>query len=167
MCKPLWPPRLWRRSGRFWRPRPRLHTHWSDSSQGVERAWVRVAREAVGPADGQVVPQQWLAHTTAPTVRSDDRRRLDLVVYGATPLFFVSHAFLRPRGTRGPCATKPTHYQAARGQGGASAPPRGARAALARARHQGRRREATRAGRQRKRAARRLRGAPTTALPRQ
>ena len=51
----------------------------------VERAWVRVAREAVGP-DGQVVPQQWLAHTTAPNVRSDDRRRLDLVVYGATPL---------------------------------------------------------------------------------
>ena len=31
----------------------------------VERAWVRVAREAVGP-EGQVVPQQWLAHTTAP-----------------------------------------------------------------------------------------------------
>ena len=51
----------------------------------VERAWVRVAREAVGP-HGQVVPQQWLAHTTAPNVRSDDRRRLDLVVYGATPL---------------------------------------------------------------------------------
>ena len=52
----------------------------------AERAWVRerVAREAVGP-DGQVV-QQWLAHTTAPNVRSDDRRRLDLVVYGATPL---------------------------------------------------------------------------------
>ena len=53
------------------------------------------------------------------------------------------------------------------GQGGASAPPRGARAALARARHQGRRREATQAGRQRKRAVRRLRGAPTSALPRQ
>ena len=50
----------------------------------VERAWVRVAREAVGP-DGQVVPQQWLAHTTAPGIRPDDRRRLDLVVYGATP----------------------------------------------------------------------------------
>ena len=49
----------------------------------VERAWVRVAREAVG-AEGQVVPQQWLAHTTAPDVPSDDRRRLDLVVYGAT-----------------------------------------------------------------------------------
>ena len=39
----------------------------------VERAWVRVAREAVG-AEGQVVPQQWLAHTTAPDVPSDDRR---------------------------------------------------------------------------------------------
>ena len=49
----------------------------------VERAWVRVAREAVG-AEGQVVPQQWLAHTTAAGVPADDRRRLDLVVYGAT-----------------------------------------------------------------------------------
>ena len=49
----------------------------------VERAWVRVAREAVGP-EGQVVPQQWLAHTTAPGVQPQDRRRLDLVVYGAT-----------------------------------------------------------------------------------
>ena len=47
----------------------------------VERAWVRVAREAVG-AEGQVVPQQGLAHTTAPDVSSDDRKRLDLVVYG-------------------------------------------------------------------------------------
>ena len=41
-----------------------------------ERAWVRVAREAVG-ADGQVVPQQWLCATTAPGVAPDDRRRLD------------------------------------------------------------------------------------------
>ena len=41
----------------------------------VERAWVRVAREAVG-ADGQVVPQQWLSNTTAPGVAPDDRRRL-------------------------------------------------------------------------------------------
>ena len=45
----------------------------------VERAWVRVAREAVG-AEGQVVPQQWLVHTTAPGVRAEDRRRLDLVI---------------------------------------------------------------------------------------
>ena len=51
----------------------------------VERAWCRVAREAVGP-EGHVVPQQWLAHTTAPGAASDDRRRLDLVIYGATPL---------------------------------------------------------------------------------
>ena len=29
--------------------------------------------------------------------------------------FFHPHAFLRPRGTRGPCATKPTHYRVARG----------------------------------------------------
>ena len=45
----------------------------------IERAWARVAREAVGP-DGQVVPQQWLSHTTAAGVLADDRRRLDLVV---------------------------------------------------------------------------------------
>ena len=51
----------------------------------LERAWVRVAREPLG-ADGQVVPQQWLAHTTAPNVDPADRRRLDLVIYGATPL---------------------------------------------------------------------------------
>ena len=49
----------------------------------LELAWVRVAREAVG-AEGQVVPQQWLVHTTAPGVRADDRRRLDVVIYGAT-----------------------------------------------------------------------------------
>ena len=42
----------------------------------VERAWVRVAREAVG-SDGQVIPQQWLVRTTAPGVPADDRRRLD------------------------------------------------------------------------------------------
>ena len=51
----------------------------------VERAWVHVAREAVGP-EGQVVPQQWLAHTTAPGVPPGNRRRLKLVIYGATPL---------------------------------------------------------------------------------
>ena len=51
----------------------------------VEQAWVRVAREAVGP-EGRVVPQQWLARTTAPGVQPDDRRRLDLVVYGASRL---------------------------------------------------------------------------------
>ena len=49
----------------------------------VERAWVQVAREAVGP-EGRVVPQQWLSRTTAPRVHPDDRRRLDFVVYGAT-----------------------------------------------------------------------------------
>ena len=43
---------------------------------------VRVAREAMG-SEGQVVPQQWLAHTTAPHVGTQDRRRLDLVVHGA------------------------------------------------------------------------------------
>ena len=43
----------------------------------VERAWIRVAREAVGP-EGHIVPQPWLAHTTAPRVEPTDRRRLDL-----------------------------------------------------------------------------------------
>ena len=51
----------------------------------LEHAWVRIAREAVGP-EGQVVPQQWLACTSARDVDPADRRRLDLVVYGATPL---------------------------------------------------------------------------------
>ena len=51
----------------------------------VERAWVRVAREAVG-ADGRVVPQQWIASLHLPGVSSTNRRRLDLVTYGAAPL---------------------------------------------------------------------------------
>ncbi|CAE6921553.1 unnamed protein product, partial [Symbiodinium sp. KB8] len=56
---------------------------WPDvAAKVVERAWVRMAREA--GAEGQVVPQQWLAHTTATGVPADDRRRLDLVVYEAT-----------------------------------------------------------------------------------
>ena len=46
----------------------------------LQRAWIRVAREAVG-ADGRVVPQQWLAATTAPGVSSHDRHRLDLVIH--------------------------------------------------------------------------------------
>ena len=49
----------------------------------LERAWVRVAQEAVA-AEGRVVPQQWLARTTAPGVAPDYRRRLDLVIYGAS-----------------------------------------------------------------------------------
>ena len=49
----------------------------------LEQAWVRVCREGLG-GEGRVVPQQWLARATAPGVRADDRRRLDLVVYGAT-----------------------------------------------------------------------------------
>ena len=43
----------------------------------IEQAWVRVARGALGP-EARVVPQQWLAHTTAPGVAADDRRRLDI-----------------------------------------------------------------------------------------
>ena len=49
----------------------------------VERAWIAVCRDAVGP-EGHVVPQQWLTHTSAPGVLASDRRRLDLVVYGAS-----------------------------------------------------------------------------------
>ena len=33
-----------------------------------------------------MVPRQWLVNTTAPGVAPDDRRRLDLVIYGAAPL---------------------------------------------------------------------------------
>ena len=41
----------------------------------VEQAWLAVCREAVG-AEGHVVPQQWLSHTSAPGVPTSDRRRL-------------------------------------------------------------------------------------------
>ena len=51
----------------------------------LERAWIRVVREALGP-ECQVVPQQWLVRTPAPGVDPDDRRRLDFVAYGATQL---------------------------------------------------------------------------------
>ena len=43
---------------------------------------IQVVREAIGP-EGRVVPQQWLANTTAPGVAANDRRRLDFVIYGA------------------------------------------------------------------------------------
>ena len=36
-----------------------------------------------------MVPQQWLANTTAPNMNADDRRRMDLVIYGASPLGHV------------------------------------------------------------------------------
>ena len=48
----------------------------------LERAWIQVVREAIGP-EGRVVPQQWLANTAAPGVAADDRRRLDFVISGA------------------------------------------------------------------------------------
>ena len=51
----------------------------------MEQAWVKICREAIGP-EGRVVPQQWLNRTTAPGVPPEDRRRLDLVVHGATAL---------------------------------------------------------------------------------
>ena len=50
----------------------------------VERARIRVARGPWGPRE-TVIPQQWLAHTTSPYVEPTDRRRLDLLVYGAMP----------------------------------------------------------------------------------
>ena len=43
----------------------------------IERAWIAVCREAVGP-EGHVVPQQWLTHTSAPGVPASDRRCLAL-----------------------------------------------------------------------------------------
>ena len=48
----------------------------------LEHAWIRVARETVG-SEGRVVPQPWLAHTNLATA-VDDRRRLDLLIHGAT-----------------------------------------------------------------------------------
>ena len=51
----------------------------------LERAWIQVVREAIGP-EGRVVPQQWLANTTAPGVAADDRRRLDFVIHDAAAL---------------------------------------------------------------------------------
>ena len=51
----------------------------------MEDAWAQVPREAVEPK-GQVVLQQRLGRTiapNAPNIQADDRKRLDLVVYGA------------------------------------------------------------------------------------
>ena len=58
---------------------------WELVEQGARPPDRKVAREAVGP-EGHVVPQQWLVNTTAPGIAPDDRRRLDLVIYGAAPL---------------------------------------------------------------------------------
>ena len=89
----------------------------------VEGAWLRVAREAVG-AEGQVVPQQWLAHTTAPGVRPDDRRRLDMVVYGATAntrsALLRRHACVAADPRRSPTAAR--GYRRRRGATGRGAP---------------------------------------------
>ena len=43
-------------------PRTRLLAR---RAKPLEHAWVRIAREAVGP-EGQIVPQQWLSRTSAP-----------------------------------------------------------------------------------------------------
>ena len=47
----------------------------------LERAWTRVAREA----GGRVVPQQLLRDTNAVVYDPQDRRQLDMVVYGISP----------------------------------------------------------------------------------
>ena len=52
--------------------------------RAVEQAWIKIAREAVS-GEGQVVPQQWMSNIAAQEVAHDDRRRLDLVIYGASP----------------------------------------------------------------------------------
>ena len=52
--------------------------------RAVERTWTRVAGEAVA-GEGHVIPQQWMANIAAQDVPHDDRRRLDLVIYGASP----------------------------------------------------------------------------------
>ena len=78
-----------------------LPADWSARS-----AWVRVARKAVGP-EGQVVPQQWLAHTRAVGVDARDKRRLYLVIHGV---------FLRGGGGAHCCNT--TLVSAGGGRGG-------------------------------------------------
>ena len=46
-----------------------MPAHWllGEAAKLVERAWIAVCREAVGP-ERHVVPQQWLMHTSAPGV---------------------------------------------------------------------------------------------------
>ena len=72
---------------------------WPGGPKLVERAWCKV--------EGHVVPQPWLVNTTAPGIAPDDRRRLDLVVYGWCTLLrsdprLASHARWRapPRSGR-------------------------------------------------------------------
>ena len=65
VCQPLWPPGLWRRGGRFWRPRLPLHLHWFDSSQGEDRgACVGASGSGIrgsGWAGGPSTVAGWLA----------------------------------------------------------------------------------------------------------
>ena len=62
----------------------------------VERAWVGVARQAVEP-DGQVVPQQWLAHTTA-LGRLGEGVRCAVTQPVVFPLTSLTHAELPQTG---------------------------------------------------------------------
>ena len=52
----------------------------------MERAWIRVAREAVG-ADDHAVPQQWPVHTTAPGVAATERSYQQQLEKGAEKMF--------------------------------------------------------------------------------
>ena len=58
-------------------PRP---AHAAASSRAAAPCWSRLG--GLGP-EGRVVPQQWLANTSAPRLAQGDRRRLDFVLYGA------------------------------------------------------------------------------------
>ena len=73
----------------------------------LERAWIQVVREAIGP-EGRVVPQQWLANTTAPGVAADDRRQLDFVIYGAAARCRTRRG---PMLRRDPRVPRPTRWQ--------------------------------------------------------
>ena len=83
--RPLRP--TWARMPKTVRPlgRPCARLHMARRAKLVEQAWLAVCCDTVG-AEGHVVPQQRLSHTSAPGVPTSDRRRLDLVVYGASPL---------------------------------------------------------------------------------
>ena len=65
------------------RPRTSVPEHWTPRQAGHDRGVSLGAGRPGSGGVGQVVSQQWLANTTTPHVGAQDRRRLDLVVYGA------------------------------------------------------------------------------------
>ena len=69
--------------------------HWAAGSPRLRaRAWIQVVREAIGP-EGRVVPQQWLAKTTAPGI-----------VAGGLTLSFTVLPHAARRDPRVPCPTR-------------------------------------------------------------